>query len=449
MIEDLRSLLGERLSTASDVRESHGKDISYHTPAPPDAVAFPLSTDEVSRIVRICAQHETPMIPFGAGTSVEGQVTAPHGGVSIDLSRMNRILEVHEADMDAVVQPGVTRQQLDRHLEQAGLFFPVDPGAEATLGGMASTRASGSNAVRYGTMRENVLGLEVVLPDGRVIKTGGRARKSSAGFDLTRLFVGAEGTLGVITALSLRLQPVPEAISSAVCPFPSLESAVNSVIRTIRCGIAVARVELLDEVTMRAVGRYSKLDYPEVPTLFFEFHGSRQAVAEQAQAVEAIATEFGGEAFRWAVDPEERRRLWQARHEAFYAIEASRPGAQAVISDVCVPISRLAECILQTKQDLAEAPVPTPLFGHVGDGNFHLVFLIDLDDPQELETVKRINHRLVTRALALDGTCTGEHGIGVGKPGFLLEEHGEAVEVMRTIKQAIDPHNLMNPGKIF
>ncbi len=449
MIEELRSLLGERLSTASDVRESHGKDISYHTPAPPDAVAFPLSTDEVSRIVRICAQHETPMIPFGAGTSVEGQVTAPHGGVSIDLSRMNRILEVHEADMDAVVQPGVTRQQLDRHLEQAGLFFPVDPGAEATLGGMASTRASGSNAVRYGTMRENVLGLEVVLPDGRVVKTGGRARKSSAGFDLTRLFVGAEGTLGVITALELRLQPVPEAISSAVCPFPSLESAVNSVIRTIRCGIAVARVELLDEVTMRAVGRYSKLDYPEVPTLFFEFHGSRQAVAEQAQAVEAIATEFGGEAFRWAVDPEERRRLWQARHEAFYAIEASRPGAQAVISDVCVPISRLAECILQTKQDLAEAPVPTPLFGHVGDGNFHLVFLIDLDDPQERETVKRINHRLVTRALALDGTCTGEHGIGVGKPGFLVEEHGEAVEVMRTIKQAIDPHNLMNPGKMF
>ena len=449
MIEELRRLLGERLSTASDVRESHGKDISYHTPAPPDAVAFPLSTDEVSRIVRICAQHETPMIPFGAGTSVEGQITAPHGGVSIDLSRMNRILEVHEADMDAVVQPGVTRQQLDRHLEKAGLFFPVDPGAEATLGGMASTRASGSNAVRYGTMRENVLGLEVVLPDGRVIKTGGRARKSSAGFDLTRLFVGAEGTLGVITALSLRLQPVPEAISSAVCPFPSLESAVNSVIRTIRCGIAVARVELLDEVTMRAVNRYSKLDYAEVPTLFFEFHGSRQAVAEQAQAVEAIATEFGGEAFRWAVDPEERRRLWQARHEAFYAIEASRPGAQAVISDVCVPISRLAECILQTKQDLAEAPVPTPLFGHVGDGNFHLVFLIDLDDPQERETVKRINHRLVARALALDGTCTGEHGIGVGKPGFLVQEHGEAVEVMRTIKQAIDPHNLMNPGKIF
>ncbi len=449
MIEELYRLLGERLSTASDVRESHGKDISYHTPAPPDAVAFPLSTDEVSRIVRICAQHETPMIPFGAGTSVEGQVTAPHGGLSIDLSRMNRILRVHEADMDAVVQPGVTRQQLDRHLEQAGLFFPVDPGAEATLGGMASTRASGSNAVRYGTMRENVLGLEVVLPDGRVIKTGGRARKSSAGFDLTRLFVGAEGTLGVITALSLRLQPVPEAISSAVCPFPSLESAVNSVIRTIRCGIAVARVELLDEVTMQAVGRYSKLDYPEVPTLFFEFHGSRQAVAEQAQAVAAIATEFGGEAFRWAVDPEERRRLWQARHEAFYAIEASRPGAQAVISDVCVPISRLAECILQTKQDLAEAPVPTPLFGHVGDGNFHLVFLIDLDDPQERETVKRINHRLVTRALALDGTCTGEHGIGVGKRGFLVEEHGEAVEVMRTIKQAIDPHNLMNPGKIF
>ncbi len=449
MIEELYRLLGERLSTASDVRESHGKDISYHTPAPPDAVAFPLSTDEVSRIVRICAQHETPMIPFGAGTSVEGQVTAPHGGVSIDLSRMNRILEVHEADMDAVVQPGVTRQQLDRHLEQAGLFFPVDPGAEATLGGMASTRASGSNAVRYGTMRENVLGLEVVLPDGRVVKTGGRARKSSAGFDLTRLFVGAEGTLGVITALTLRLQPVPQAISSAVCPFPSLESAVNSVIRTIRCGIAVARVELLDEVTMQAVGRYSKLDYPEVPTLFFEFHGSRQAVAEQAQAVEAIATEFGGEAFRWAVDPEERRRLWQARHEAFYAIEASRPGAQAVISDVCVPISRLAECILQTKQDLAEAPVPTPLFGHVGDGNFHLVFLIDLDDPQERETVKRINHRLVARALALDGTCTGEHGIGVGKRGFLVEEHGEAVEVMRTIKQAIDPHNLMNPGKIF
>ena len=449
MIEELQHLLGERLSTANDVRASHGKDISYHTAAPPDAVAFPLSTDEVSRIVRICAQHETPMIPFGAGTSVEGQVTAPRGGVSIDLSRMRRIVEVHEADMDAVVQPGVTRQQLDRHLEQAGLFFPVDPGAEATLGGMASTRASGSNAVRYGTMRENVLGLEVVLPDGRVVKTGGRARKSSAGFDLTRLFVGAEGTLGVITALSLRLQPVPEAISSAVCPFPSLESAVNSVIRTIRCGIAVARVELLDEVTMRVVDRYSKLDYPEVPTLFFEFHGSRQAVAEQAQAVEAIATEFGGEAFRWAVDPEQRRRLWQARHEAFYAIEASRPGAQAVISDVCVPISRLAECILQTKQDLAEAPVPTPLFGHVGDGNFHLVFLIDLDDPQERETVKRINDRLVARALALDGTCTGEHGIGVGKRGFLVEEHGEAVEVMRTIKQAIDPHNLMNPGKIF
>jgi len=449
MIDDLRALLGDRVSTDPETRASHGTDVSYHTPAPPAAVAFPESTDEVCKIVRICARHGTPIVPYGAGTSVEGQVTAPKGGLSVDLRRMHRILALHAEDMDVVVQPGATRAELNERAREAGLFFAVDPGADATFGGMASTRASGTNAVRYGTMRDNVLALEVVLADGAVIRTGGRARKSAAGYDLTRLFVGAEGTLGVITELTLRLHALPQAVSAAVCPFSDVAGAVETVVATLRAGIEVARIELLDETMLEAVRRYSGLDHEVAPTLFFEFHGSASAVAERARATEAIAMARGGLGFRWAAEPRERERLWRARHDAYWAALALRPGAQGLTTDVCVPISALAPCILATRRDLAGLSMPAPLVGHVGDGNFHLILLFDPANSAERHAVQDVVRRLVERALSYGGTCSGEHGIGVGKREFLVAEHGPAVETMRALKRALDPRNLMNPGKMF
>jgi D-lactate dehydrogenase (cytochrome) len=447
-ITELAALLGDRLSTSEAVREHHGTDLTHHAPAPPDAVAFAGSTEEVAEIVKICARHGTPVIPFGTGTSLEGHIHALHGGVCIDLSNMNEILQVNAEDLDVTVQPGVTRNQLNQYLRDTGLFFPIDPGADASLGGMTATRASGTNAVRYGTMRENVLALTVVLADGRVIRTSRRARKSSAGYDLTRLFVGSEGTLGVITEITLRLYGIPEAISSAVCSFPALEGAVDTTILTIQSGIPVARIELLDEIQMDAVNKYSKLDYPVAPTLFLEFHGTDAGVKEQAETVQGIASEFGGDDFKWTTNTEERNKLWQARHDAAYAALALRPGAKAWATDVCVPISRLAECILETKKDTEGSPLICPLVGHVGDGNFHLVFLLDPDNPEEQAEAERLNDRLVKRALAMEGTCTGEHGVGSGKLDFLVAEHGEAVSVMRTLKLALDPQNIMNPGKV-
>jgi len=449
LLAALRQRLGDRLSTSAAVCAQHGKDESYHQPHAPDAVAFVQSTDEVAEIVRLCAQYKTPIVAFGTGTSLEGHVAALKGGICIDLSQMNRILRVGAEDLDATVEAGVTRKQLNEYLRDTGLFFPIDPGADASLGGMASTRASGTNAVRYGTMRENVLALKVVLPDGRVIHTSRRARKSAAGYDLTRLFVGAEGTLGVITEVTVRLYGIPEAISAAVCAFPTIDAAVNTVILTIQSGIPVARIELLDEPQMEAINKYSKLDHKVAPTLFFEFHGTTEGVAEQVEMAKQIAGDFGGEDFRWASSQEERSKLWQARHDAYYAALALRPGSKGWATDVCVPISRLAECIAETKADLAQSSLPSALAGHVGDGNFHLIFMIDPNCPEEIAEASRLNDRMVTRALAMDGTCTGEHGIGYGKMDFLLAEHGEAVDVMASIKRAIDPDNLMNPGKII
>ncbi len=447
-LDALKALLGDRLSTSAAVREQHGRDESFHAAKAPDAVAFARSTDEVVAIVRLCAESGTPVIPFGTGTSLEGHVAALSGGVCIDVSQMDAILEVNQGDLDCRVQAGVTRKTLNEHLRDTGLFFPIDPGADASLGGMTATRASGTNAVRYGTMRENVLGLTVVLADGRVIRTGGRARKSAAGYDLTRLFVGSEGTLGVITEVQLRLYGVPEAISSAVCAFDTMEGAVETVMLTIQSGIPVARIELLDAVQMDAVNRYSKLDYPVKPTLFFEFHGSESGVREQAETVGGLAAEFGGGDFQWATRQEDRSKLWQARHDAYYAALALRPGSKGWATDVCVPISRLAECILETRRDIEASGLIVPLVGHVGDGNFHLVFLVDPDRPEEMEKAAEVNDRMVIRAIDMGGTCTGEHGIGYGKMGFLKHEHGEAVSVMRSIKQALDPKGIMNPGKI-
>ncbi|NUB27803.1 FAD-linked oxidase C-terminal domain-containing protein [Azospirillum brasilense] len=445
---EFKALLGDRFTTAAAVREHHGKDESYHPNFPPDGVAFATSTEEVSAIVKLCAKHKLPIIPFGTGTSLEGGVAALAGGVCIDVSTMKEVLRVSPEDLDVTVQAGVTRKQLNEHLRDTGLFFPIDPGADASLGGMASTRASGTNAVRYGTMRENVLGLTVVLADGRIIKTGGRARKSAAGYDLTRLFVGAEGTLGIITEVTLRLYGIPEAISAAVCPFNDIRGAVDTVIQAIQSGIPVARIELLDEVQMDAVNKYSKLDYKVAPTLFFEFHGTAAGVKEQAEMVSAIAAEFGGSEFTWATRPEDRSKLWQARHDGYYAALALRPGSKGWPTDVCVPISRLADCILETKKDIAESSMLAPLVGHVGDGNFHLVYVIDPDKPEEMAEAKRLNDRMVDRALAMGGTCTGEHGIGYGKMEFLEKEAGDAFAVMGELKRAFDPENRMNPGKV-
>ena len=449
VIAELSALLEDRLSTAEAVREHHGKDLTYHAGAAPDAVTFPSSTEEVAAIVRVCARHKTPIVPYGTGTSLEGHIAALHGGICIDLGGMNAVLDVNGEDMDCRVQAGVTRKTLNDYLRGSGLFFPIDPGADASLGGMAATRASGTNAVRYGTMRENVLGLTVVTADGRVIRTGGRARKSSAGYDLTRLFVGSEGTLGVITELQLRLYGVPEAITAAVCSFDSLEGAVNTVIAVIQSGIPVARIELLDEVQMEAINRYSGLDYPVLPTLFFEFHGTEAGAREQAERAGELAAEFGGGDFRWAAQQEDRNRLWQARHDAYHACKAMRPGSEAWATDVCVPISRLADCIMETRRDIDESNLIAPIVGHVGDGNFHLVYLVDPQEPDELRRAEAHNERMVMRALAMGGTCTGEHGIGYGKIDFLQAEQGEAVSLMRSIKTALDPDNIMNPGKIL
>ena len=449
-LQELQKLLGERLSMSNSVREQHGRDESFHASAPPEAVAFVENNEEVAEIVRICVQYQKPIIPFGTGTSLEGHVAALQGGVCLDVSGMNQVLEVNENDLDCRVQAGVTRKQLNQHLRNSGLFFPIDPGADASLGGMTATRASGTNAVRYGTMRENVLGLTVVTADGRIIRTGTRARKSSAGYDLTRLFVGSEGTLGIITEIQLRLYGVPEAISAAVCSFETMEGAVNTTISTIQMGIPVARIELLDEVQVDAINRYSDFDYALKPTLFFEFHGTEAWVQEQAEMVKEISTEEGGSDFQWSTQEQEKQKLWEARHNAYYAGLALRPGSKGWATDVCVPISRLADCILETRSDIEESKLTVPLVGHVGDGNFHLLFLIDPEnEEEELKLYQPLNDRLVERALRMGGTCTGEHGIGSGKIKYMEAEHGDSLDLMRQIKQAFDPDNLMNPGKML
>jgi len=448
-IAELKEKLGARAIDSDAVRDHHSRGESYHTPARPDVVCLPHTTDEVAEIVRVSARHRLPVIAFGAGTSLEGHVNAIYGGISVDLREMNRVVRVSVEDLDTTVEAGVTRLQLNKALGNTGLIFPVDPGADATIGGMTATRASGTTAVRYGTMRENVLGLTAVLADGTVIRTGTRARKSSAGYDLTRLFVGSEGTLGVITEVTLRLHPRPEAVSAAVCAFDSIKGAVETVIATIQLGVPVARIELLDDVQLDAVNRYSKTSYPVAPTLFFEFHGDNDRhVTEQAETVQAIAVERGGHAFQWASRLEERERLWQARHDALYAALALRPGARGWTTDVCVPISRLADCVVETKQDTQGAPFPVCLVSHAGDGNFHLIYVLDPANASELAEASRLNERMVMRALAMGGTCSGEHGVGFGKMKFLEAEHGPALEVMRTIKRALDPENRMNPGKM-
>lgn len=419
-------------------------------PMLPGGVVFVENTDEIADVVRLCGEHGVPLIPYGVGSSVEGHVLAPQGGISLDMSGMNQILAIHAEDGDAVVQAGVTRMQLNAALKGTGLFFPIDPGADATLGGMAATRASGTNAVRYGTMKDNVLATTSVLADGRILKTGGRARKSSAGYDLTRLLVGSEGTLAIMSELTVKLYPIPEAISAAVCTFPDIESAVQTVIQTIQLGVPVARIELLDTLSLQAINQFSKTTLAEAPTLFFEFHGSPSGVEEQAETVQAIAADLGGANFEWATRPEDRSRLWQARHDAYFACLQLKPGCRCFPTDVCVPISRLAERIAATNADIAQVSIPIALFGHVGDGNFHLVVLVDPENAEEMAEAAWISARVVERAIAMEGTCTGEHGIGLGKRKYLVQEHGSvAVDVMRSIKMALDPHNRLNPGKIF
>lgn len=449
VVAKLTRLFGDRATTAASVRDHHGHGEGYFPTRAPDMVIFPHTTEEVSDAVKVCALHNVPIVPFGTGTSLEGHVAAVEGGVCIDLSQMNAVVEVNAEDLDCRVQAGVTRKQLNEYLRDTGLFFPIDPGADASIGGMASTRASGTNAVRYGTMRENVMGLTVVTADGRIIKTGGRARKSSAGYDLTRIFVGAEGTLGIITEVQLRLYGIPEAITSAVCQYPDMESAVNTVIMTIQLGIPVARIEFLDDVQMQACIDYSKLEgYEGKPTLFFEFHGTEAGAAEQAEMVKAISDDLGGSAFQWTAKAEDRTNLWQARHDAYYAALALAPGKKGIATDACVPISRLAEAILDTKKDIEESGLVAPIVGHVGDGNFHLVLLYDEADTEELGRCKALIERMNHRAIAMGGTCTGEHGIGMGKKHFLVAEHGDAVSYMRQVKKAFDPENIMNPGKM-
>jgi D-lactate dehydrogenase (cytochrome) len=449
VVAELAAKFGNRLVTSQAVREQHGNTTTWIENEPPDAVVFPQTTADVQQIVGICAAHRVPVIAFGTGTSLEGHVNAPYGGVSIDFRDMNRVLAVNAQDLDCVVEPGITRKQLNEHLRDQGLFFPLDPGADASLGGMAATRCSGTNAVRYGTMKDNVLALKVVLPNGELMTTATRAKKSSAGYDLTRLMVGSEGTLGVITELTLKLSGIPEAISSGVCPFPSVEAACNAAIATIQSGIPIARIELLDELQVKATNLYSKLGLPEVPVLFVEFHGSPAGVAEQSERFGEIAQDLGGGPFEWTTKPEERTRLWQARHDAYWAGRGLRPGAQAVATDVCVPISRLAECVVATQRDIAEQKLLAPILGHVGDGNFHLTLLVDMSDPADVSRAKVLCERVVERALAMDGTCTGEHGVGQGKMKYLAGELGRpALDAMAAIKRAFDPDGIMNPGKI-
>lgn len=450
LAEELAARFGDRFTTAAAMRAHHGQDESSLPPMPPDAVVFARSTGDVAAAVAACHAHRMPVIAYGTGTSLEGHLHAVRGGVCIDLSQMNRVLAIRPEDLDATVEAGVTRKALNAALHGTGLFFPIDPGADASLGGMAATRASGTNAVRYGTMREATLAATVVLADGRVIRTGTRAKKSAAGYDLTRLFVGSEGTLGIVTELTVRLHPLPEAIASAVCAFPDIAAAVDSVIQTIQLGIPVARIELLDALTVRAINRHSKTRLRETPTLFFELHGSPAGVAEQAEMLSAIAAEHGGMDFEWADRPEDRSRLWQARHDAYYACLALQPGARSLTTDVCVPISRLAECIAATRADLEQTGLVAPLLGHVGDGNFHMLLLVKPEDDGMLEKARGFAQRLVERAIAMDGTCTGEHGIGLGKRKYMALEHGDdALAVMRAIKMALDPDNIMNPGKIL
>ncbi len=450
LTHELTQLLGDRFTTSDFERTQHGKDESSLSPIPPEAVCFPLSTKEVAAILRLCHQHRTPVIPFGAGSSLEGHVFAPHGGISLDLSRMDQILRVSADDLDCTVQAGVTRQQLDKHLRPLGMFFPVDPGADATFGGMASTRASGTNAVHYGTMSENILMLTVVLSGGDIITTGSRARKSAAGYDLTHLFIGSEGTLGVITEITLRLQGVPEAVSAAVVGFSSFEAAVQAVTVVRQVGVPVARIEFLDEVMVKAVNQFAGLTLVEQPTLFLEFHGSNASVKDHAEQVGDIMRELGGSDFKWTANQSERTALWTARHNAYYASLAFRPGCKALTTDVCVPISRLAECIAETKRDLDASFLIAPIVGHVGDGNFHMLMLIDPNSPEDHAEAERLNARLVRRALTMEGTMTGEHGVGLGKKKYMTAEHGAGtLAVMRAIKRALDPENLMNPGKML
>jgi D-lactate dehydrogenase (cytochrome) len=448
-VSALTAAFGNRVVTSQAVCEQHGNTLTWVANQPPDAVVYPQSTEDVQQIVRICAANGVAVIPFGVGTSLEGQVNAARGGVSIDFRDMNKVLAVHAEDLDCVIEPGITRKALNEHLRDSGLFFPIDPGADASLGGMAATRCSGTNAVRYGTMKDNVLALKVVMANGEVIDTARRAKKSAAGYDLTRLMVGSEGTLGVITQLTLKLSGIPEAISGGVCPFPTVEACCNTTIHTIQSGIPIARIELLDALQVRACNMHSKLDLPETPMLFLEFHGTEASVAEQSKRFGEIATEFGGGPFKWTTRPEERTRLWEARHHAAMSNFALRPGAAMVPTDVCVPISRLAECVTETQRDIEESRILAPIVGHVGDGNFHLTLLIDMNDADEVKRAAALSERLVERALAMDGTCTGEHGVGQGKMKYLIAEHGPAaLAAMAAIKRALDPQNIMNPGKI-
>ncbi|HWZ10622.1 MAG TPA: FAD-linked oxidase C-terminal domain-containing protein [Xanthobacteraceae bacterium] len=449
VIAALAAMMGNRLVTSRAVREQHANTLTWVGNQPPDAVVFPQTTEEVQEIVRLCAAERVPVIGFGTGTSLEGQVNAPQGGICLDFRDMNRLIAVHAEDLDCVVEPGMTRKRLNEQLRDQGVFFPIDPGADASLGGMAATRASGTNAVRYGTMKDNVLALKVVLANGEIMSTARRAKKSSAGYDLTRLIVGSEGTLGIITELTLRLAGIPEAISSGICPFPSVEAACNATIMTIQSGIPVARIELLDALQVQASNRYSKLSLPETPMLFLEFHGTEAGVAEQSQQFGEIAQEFGGGPFDWATRAEDRTRMWQARHDVYWAQRGLRPNAQPLATDVCVPISRLADCVTETQRDIAENNLVAPIVGHVGDGNFHVGLMVDLDDREEVARVEAFLERLVERALAMDGTCTGEHGIGQGKMKYMQAEHGEgALAAMRAIKRALDPLDIMNPGKV-
>jgi len=448
-IAQLRELLGDRISTVDSVLQQHGRGESWHPTQAPDAVCFAQSNEEVAQIVRLCAESQTPIIAYGTGTSLEGQVQAVNGGICIDLSQMDAVLEVNTEDMDCRVQAGVTRRQLNLYLRDTGLFFPIDPGADTSIGGMAATRASGTNAVRYGTMRENVLALTVVTASGEIIKTGTRARKSAAGYDLTRLFVGSEGTLGIMTEITLRLYGLTEAISAAIVSFPDVRSATDATIQTIQMGIPVARIELVDRDYMKAINSYSKTDYPELDTLFLEFHGTNDGVAEQVKLFEEISREFGASGFQWARQEEDRTRLWRARHDAYYAGLAVIPGSRGYVTDVCVPISKLADCIAETQQDIVATGLFAPIIGHVGDGNFHSTIFIDPDDKAMLEAALEFDKRLVQRALDMGGTCTGEHGIGIGKLKHMRNEHGDgAIATMQSIKQALDPHNIMNPGKV-
>ncbi len=449
LLADLATLFGDRFSTANAVREHHGRDESAYDPMLPDAVVFAHSTDEVVAAVKLCQAHAVPIIAYGTGTSLEGHVLAVQGGITIDLSQMCQMIALHAEDLTVTVQAGLTRKQLNLLIKDSGLFFPIDPGADASLGGMAATRASGTNAVRYGTMRENTLALTVVTADGSIVKTGTRARKSSAGYDLTRLFVGSEGTLGIITEITVKLYPQPEAISAAVCSFANTGDAVNCVIQTIQMGVPVARVEFLDENSVRAINIHDRMSLPEKPLLLFEFHGTPSGVKEQAEVVQAIAAEFGASGFEWATHPEDRSRLWAARHGAYFALLQTRPGGRVITTDCCVPISQLAACILETKADCEANAMLYAIIGHVGDGNFHVLMMIDPLDLAEVTRAEAINARMVTRALAMDGTCTGEHGVGLHKMDFLVQEHGEhAIDLMRALKHAFDPGNVLNPGKV-